>query len=518
MKHILSIIGLCFLGFALAFSQSGVGGKGGFGGKGGSGGGTTASVAAIVLDGTKHCQNDNGATPSTTISCALTSVTAGDLITCHLGADAASIQSIGDSTNGLYTFVLTSPITVSSDTGQPMQAIFANAAAGTYSPTLTLTTAAAFVGISCEAWKNARTTNVVDTTFGQQQYVTTTANPNCGTSQTPANNGELILGTVSVSAGTPVAGTNYTLIDVDTTTITYPEYWIQTSKTATNAPYTLASADWDDMCAAYLPSSAAAGATVKNITLLDGSGGSNGATVTNATLLSSTKGVLANTGTLTYQPGTISTQWSWTNALSTPLLSSKWSNGATYSSTPTLTLEYTTIANPTGVTYTHWFDGTNQASSWNTATLAAWVQWDVTNADANAYDFLTIYNGAGGEFTVMKITSGVMNQEVKAGDTCTVGCAGLAISPSTWYGIILQYNNATATGTHIAEVCNTSGTLLFTGNVTTTSTNKAGNSEIGPSGAEPETAGKHFYFDWIMDNWLIQPTLTGTSADCTALL
>lgn len=49
MKHILSIISLSLLGFALAFSQSGVGGKGGFGGKGGVGGGTTAGGATIAI-------------------------------------------------------------------------------------------------------------------------------------------------------------------------------------------------------------------------------------------------------------------------------------------------------------------------------------------------------------------------------------------------------------------------------------------------------------------------------------
>lgn len=80
MKHILSIIGLSLLGFALAFGQGGVGGKGGFGGKGGVGGGTTAGggVTWTLVQGSAAAAHNFTCGAGACSTGTLTAVTAGD--------------------------------------------------------------------------------------------------------------------------------------------------------------------------------------------------------------------------------------------------------------------------------------------------------------------------------------------------------------------------------------------------------------------------------------------------------
>lgn len=82
MKHILSIIGLSLLGFALVFGQGGVGGKGGFGGKGGVGGGMTAGGKTWTL--IQHPKNFtcSGTAGVGNITCTVTasSSTSGNLL------------------------------------------------------------------------------------------------------------------------------------------------------------------------------------------------------------------------------------------------------------------------------------------------------------------------------------------------------------------------------------------------------------------------------------------------------
>lgn len=61
MKHVVSIIALCLLGFLLANGQGGIGGKGGVGGKGGIGGGTSAAGVTWTLS--HHTTNFACTTP-----------------------------------------------------------------------------------------------------------------------------------------------------------------------------------------------------------------------------------------------------------------------------------------------------------------------------------------------------------------------------------------------------------------------------------------------------------------------
>lgn len=112
MKHILSIIGLSLLGFALAFSQSGVGGKGGFGGKGGSGGGTTATASPSIVQPTVANPLDPACAQfSTTNTCAYPlNVTSGNqgfvqIIANNTGTISTPTKSAGTATIGTITAV-----------------------------------------------------------------------------------------------------------------------------------------------------------------------------------------------------------------------------------------------------------------------------------------------------------------------------------------------------------------------------------------------------------------------------
>jgi hypothetical protein len=66
----------------------------------------------------------------------------------------------------------------------------------------------------------------------------TGANPNTGSLLTPGGGNELLYGYLDTSASV-TAGSNYTLLDTlsYSATYVYPEYWLQSTATASNAPY-----------------------------------------------------------------------------------------------------------------------------------------------------------------------------------------------------------------------------------------------------------------------------------------
>lgn len=190
----------------------------------------------------------NNAGSVITLGITLTGVLAGDLITVELGVNPAPTGvTVSDNVNtGNYYGAV--PMSATNGTLPTSIGIFSfiNSKSGTITITANWTGAAAAT-ISAQSWTpGAGNTVYVDYPMVEQNVsnLFRTTNPNAGASQTPASNADLVIGYMVSQVHVPTAGTNYTLIDTDATFLTWPEYWIQTSATATNTPYTQVSDFW----------------------------------------------------------------------------------------------------------------------------------------------------------------------------------------------------------------------------------------------------------------------------------
>ena len=212
----------------------------------------------IALDGANHCSA--GAINVSSVSCTLPNVTAGDLITVEFSDRNGYMTSISDGANGTY-----GKIYYVADSGDPNysgMAYFANSKAGSLTVKLALSRSDHWAKISVQAWKGAAISGVLDQSAITQHLTSTTgtvANATCGAPQNPSGAGELILAyLVNDNIPTVTAGANYTLIDGDSNNgnPSYPEYWIQTTGTATNGPFISAADDFTEGCAAFKPATA----------------------------------------------------------------------------------------------------------------------------------------------------------------------------------------------------------------------------------------------------------------------
>lgn len=315
--------------------------------KSGPGAAGAASFAATTLEAS--CVGTNTASPAT---CGTSlSVSAGDTIVCFVGQ--WSFGSVGgyvsDATNGVYKSVLEGLF--NSDTGHygMVWAVF-NAPAATVTPTAIFGGSTSGATLSCRAWKGVATSNVIDGGAGVTDINPangvgiTSTNPNGGTAATPTNDKEVIdCGMFNIANVVPTAGASYTLTtraaagQVNLS----PEYWIQTTKTSTNCPYTAASDTWSVLSVALEN----AGATVGGVSpftemFADYAGNANAAAVTAANLA---------TGSYTSVHGNGGSGPGWSiNAITTAVysnstnipskLNSAWVNGTTRNSNPGLAI------------------------------------------------------------------------------------------------------------------------------------------------------------------------------------
>ena len=213
----------------------------------------TVTGSSITLDGKIHGVQDNGLSPSTTATVSIGTPTAGDLITCEVTFGAGTLVSVADNQNGTYAAAI--PAHYNSTMTQWWGIYYKENVSGSpTSVTLTTSQASSYSAISCQAWKGAATSNSLDSAFGQLQDAVNTPNPTTGTNKTPAVNGELVIAAVGLhTPGTPTPGTNYALIDGAATTQWWPEYWGQTTASATAGNFTWPSDNFTDMMAAFKP-------------------------------------------------------------------------------------------------------------------------------------------------------------------------------------------------------------------------------------------------------------------------
>lgn len=244
-------------------------------------GGTWTLVPAssgIYLD--SHSVFNGGATGYSSVSTTISPTVSGEGVTCEFVFSGTTLLSaISDNVNGVYTVAIPAHLNtnVTSYIGMYYKS---NVAAGPTTITLNLAGTGIYVALACQSWANfSGGLFTLDAPFVQQQDATTqTTTPTTGTTLTPSFSNELVMGNLLTNNVTsPTAGTNFTITDGAPGPDLFPSYWVQSTATSTNAPYTLPTADWwtDQMAAFYfagiVPPTATnlkmSGLTAKSITV-----------------------------------------------------------------------------------------------------------------------------------------------------------------------------------------------------------------------------------------------------------
>jgi hypothetical protein len=192
------------------------------------------------------------------VAVTLSGVSAGDLITVQVSvANVTGGVAVSDNVNN-ENYQAACPWTLDAVNTGGGEGIFYLIASAAGSVTVTAAWPAAYGNqyytINAQSWTyGPGQYPQVDTGMTQYQTKTGTANPNSGNNLMPNYANELIIGFMFSLNQTATAGANYALLDASIPFLTFPEYWIQTTPTATNAPYTMSSDTWvEQMVGFYL--------------------------------------------------------------------------------------------------------------------------------------------------------------------------------------------------------------------------------------------------------------------------
>lgn len=414
---------------------------------------------------------DTGVTPCTanalnaaSATCSLGTVPAGDTIICSTETgDAGNAIGMSDNVNGTYNVGLYGQTNNGGFHNILMIFYFANTAAGSTTVTQTWSPSSGSVGgLSCAAYKNGRSTAVLDSTvFGWNDDGTATTSPALASSFTQASGGGMIY--CALSTGTPsntaTAGTNFTIVGQNTTNSIAPQIWTQSTPASTNCPYTIANSDsFTDSILAFLPSSASAGVTPYQGSILEFAALTSGSAPTTLGLSLSVSGG-ANPGFFSSELVAASV---WTvNNTHSDLTASSSGPTAALSSTLTLPVLYTDVASTYNAFVT--FDGTNVVVNgtpiaalnlqlvtgnigddiiWNilpTATSLSfgyYLEWTIPNTDSNShsYNLGGINTGStSGLDLVLAPTGTSMNVDMLGGPSNTTAVLGTGTASTTYW-------------------------------------------------------------------------------------
>ena len=205
------------------------------------------AVAQITATLDVQAHKDNAGVSAATVVVGPITPKAGDGITCEVSFyGGETFTSVADNVNsGSYS----AGIAVHKNTAfdQYVGLYYKSGVSGSATTiTLTFSKAHTYAAMSCQAWKPSSTaTLTLDSSFTQQQD-SSGANPITGTARMPSNANEIVIGNLQTDITTPSApGTNFTWTNVNGSTTLFPEYWIQTTATSTNAGQTNAADSWD---------------------------------------------------------------------------------------------------------------------------------------------------------------------------------------------------------------------------------------------------------------------------------
>ena len=397
---------------------------------------TIAATAAITRNA--HGVTDVGATSTASpITVSLSNVAAGDLIVCEVSLEeGVTFTSVSDPSNGKYSPAIT--LHTNTTMTQQMGIYYvANAVAGSYSVSLAWTGGATnYQAMACQSWTGVGTSSPQDTTMTEQQDGSSTANPTAGSTMPPAAAGELIIGNVATSAYVPTAGTYYTLTDSASTTYLWPEYWIQTTATATNAPYTNSSDKWTDQMVAFKPASSltVVAPVITSATTASGTVGSAFSYQITATNAPSSYGATGLPAGLSINTGTGLISGTPTGAGTSTVTLSATNSGGTGNATLTLTIAASAAVaslSPSGLTFASQAVGVTSTAQTVTLKNTGNAALSITGlalAGTNAGDFAQTNN---------------CGASVAAGANCTINVTFTPAASGTFTAAVTLTDNAT---------------------------------------------------------------------------
>ena len=197
---------------------------------------------------------NNGASSSSTVVVPLTGILAHSTIVCEFTfISGTTFSKITDSSNGTYLQAIAVTLNSGTTTYGGIY-YYPNATSGSYSVTLTLGSSEVQNMMACQELKYVGSkVSTIDTTFTQQLNGSSSV-PTTGPAITPSGNDEIVISNL-VSYAANTVGASYTLITLGNDSaahiFNYAEYWIQTTATATNAPYSTAVTSFLDQMVAF---------------------------------------------------------------------------------------------------------------------------------------------------------------------------------------------------------------------------------------------------------------------------
>jgi concanavalin A-like lectin/glucanase superfamily protein/Big-like domain-containing protein len=421
--------------------------------------------SGITLDGNLHGVQDSGQQATNSESLTIGTPHAGDLLTCEVSFDSGNgntLTSVSDPNNGTYAAAV--PMHLNSAMRQWFGIYYVqNAAASPTTVTIRTSQTRSWLAISCQAWRGAATSNVLDTSFGQLQDASGMPNPTTGTNRTPAANGELIVaGAGLVNGGLPGPGTHYALIDGAVDTQWWPEYWIQGTATSTAGNFTWPSDTWTDLMAAFKPATTGSGtfsisASPSSITVAQGNQGTSTITTTvsggfNNSISLSASGVPSGTS-VAFNPSTIGAP----------------GNG---SSTMTVTVGASTPAGTYPISVTGNGGGVQQSTT-VTLTVSAGSTFSISASPSS----LSVMHGRQGTSTLTTTISGGFNGAISLSASGAPSGTTISFNPTTIPApgagtsqMTITVGATTHMGTYPITVTATSGSLRQTVTVNLTVT------------------------------------------------
>lgn len=445
---------------------------------------TASGFPATVLDAS--CQNHGTSSP---VSCsAAMTVTVGDTIACN--ADQFSFGTVGgyvsDATNGDYNAVYQGFFDSSTGHWQTGY-IFFGSAGGSITPKITTQGSTSGLVLTCVALKGPPTTNALDggavTQFNPPSSAggvgVTSTNPNSGTAHTPTNAGETIYcGMANIGPTTPTAGTNYALLTSALQSIElWPAYWIQTTATSTNCPYTAASDTWIDASMAIMNAGAATGGVTPFTGFYaDLHGNTNGTAVSAANLFSGSNSSVFDAVTC----ANLSTA-AYTNTSNiTNRLSPIWVNGVSYAGSTGLAFTHNGSLTTENCKVQLWVNQTGFAELGFTISQTGYTN----NINGDLCDVASIAGSAAGDDVtpqyIYNSTTGTMwvRMELTNGAT-TLTSTGIDTGSKTAPVVVRVLLNMTNSGNQVMKVYNaTTGALIGTDTIAVTGIAGGGSSTI----------------------------------------
>jgi hypothetical protein len=405
------------------------------------GSGTFAS-SAITLG--VHCATNNGASSVTTVVCGPMTPTAGSTIYCDMRFPFTTLTSVADNVNpGVYQPAFTR-LRASNFNDFLASYYKENVSGAATTITLTYGTAGANAIMACKEIQGVPRSYALDSSVMQSRAVNGT-NPTNPNNYTPFANNEIVLSDAYILTGAVTAGTSFTLLD-QTATLN-PEYWLQTTATATTGAFVDASTtDSAVGMAAFGPN---VNGYCDSTMIIPWDGGSNGVTPTTTTLQNSTHGGQAQPNAdgiaAARRPGWVivasAADITYTTAAYSPLATTRNCPFYSGSGTGAVGLDRDTVAVGGNVAY--YFETAQPR-----VTLGACISTTTPVTNTGTADILHIsggHNTGNPDYALLQWNSGGTAGSAKWGlesPGATTATSTTNWVQGTWYWIRLEYNQA----------------------------------------------------------------------------